>query len=132
MDVLEDMANDMNEELQRRKIPGASPPQSARKNPAWVHVPIEEGWNIPRPEVKGTKVIASLYNESQHLLAVEFGTIDVAPITPKTKPHLVFDSLKSDTGLVVVPQVSGQKGKGFVEAVFNEWKKRHMLEYISR
>jgi len=130
--ILTEMAYDMNEELQRRRYPGASPPQSARRNPAWIHTPIEEGWNIPNPEIKKTKVIATLYNASEHLLAVEFGTLHVAPIFPRTKPFLVFDSLKSDTGIVRAPYVSGQKGKGFIEAVFNEWTRKGIEEYLAR
>ena len=109
----------MNRELDIRRKPGASPPQYMRRNPEWVHYPIEKAWEY---EVKEEGLTVSLFirNFSQHFLAVEFGV--PKRIKPTHADFLVWDTATG--GVRRKESVQGQEKKGFVEATIARWRNK--------
>lgn len=120
-EIAPEIIEDMNRELESRKKPGASPPQYMRRNPEWVHYPIEKAWEWSI-EDKGLKISLHIRNFSQHFLAVEFGVPH--EIRPTHADYLVWDTATGEVRRKPSVEIKWDRNKGFVEATVARWRNK--------
>ena len=88
-----------------------------------VNDSIFNNWDLEKPVVNDGKVLTkTVYNWSPHAQAVEYGTLEAAPIEPRYAPVLKFKYAGFD---MTAMSVRGQHPKHFVsESIQNDYIKK--------